>query len=386
VARKLVEQGHDVRALARDPYKTQHLAENGVELMRGDITKKETMRDAMTGMDGVFHIAEWYKLGLKTKPEIAMAEAVNVVGTRNVMELVRELKIPKCVYTSSINVFSDTKGRKFNETYQNHGPWQSIYDYTKWEAHYEVVKKMQEERVPIVIVQPGLIYGSGDQSGIHDMWVAYLQKRLKMVPKKTAFCWGHVEDIAEGHIQAMEKGKPGESYILAGPQHTLIEALEIAQKITGIKPPRFHPGPFTMQFFSAVMGVVGYLKPLPEASNAETLRMLAGKTYLGADQKARLELDFLPRSLEAGLREMLEFELAEQKRLTTDSGASRKPLREKREGATNPIALLKSTMKNRNPKAKPGDRNLKAKPEDQDLQARIKDRNLQAKIKSRKVR
>jgi nucleoside-diphosphate-sugar epimerase len=332
------------------------------------------MRDAMQGVDGVFHIAEWYKLGLKSKTDIAMAEAINVVGARNVMELVRELKIPRCVYTSSLNVFSDTKGRKFNETYQHHGPWLSIYDYTKWEAHYEVVKKMQEEHVPIIIVQPGLVYGPGDQSGIHDMWVAYLKKRLKMVPKKTAFCWGHVEDIAAGHIQAMEKGRPGESYILAGPQHTLIEALEIAQKITGIKPPRFHPGPPMMQLFSGVMGVVGYLKPLPESSNGETLRKLAGRTYLGADQKARLELDFLPRSLEAGLRETLEFELAEQRRLTTVTATPQKSLLA---GATSPIALLKSKVK---------DRNLQAKPEDRDLQARIKDRNLQAKIKSRKAK
>ena len=377
VARQLVAAGHEVVSLARDPQKTRHLDENGVETMRGDITKKDSMRDAMQGVDGVFHLAEWYKLGIKSKTEIAMAESINVVGTRNVMELVRELKIPRCVYASSIDVFSDTKGRKFNETYQHHGPWLSLYDYTKWEAHYEVVKKMQEERVPIVIVQPGLVYGPGDPSGIHAMWVAYLQQRLKMVPKKTAFCWGHVEDIAAGHIRAMEQGKLGESYILAGPQHTLIEALEIAQKITGIKPPRFHPGPQMMQLFAGVMGAIGYLKPLPEASNGATLRKLAGRTYLGADQKARLELDFLPRSLEAGLRETLEFELAEQKRLTTDSGAPQKSLRAIREGAPSPMALLKSKLK---------DRNLEVKPEDRDLQARIKDRNLQAKINSRKTK
>jgi nucleoside-diphosphate-sugar epimerase len=377
VARQLVAQGHEVRSIARDPNKVSHLLESGVEMMRGDLTKIQTMREAMTGMDGVFHIAEYHKLGLRSKHEIAVAESINVDGTRNVMELVRELKIPRCVYTSSLAVFSDTKGRKFNETYRSHGPWMSIYDYTKWEAHYEVVQKMQEERVPIIIVQPGLVYGPGDQSGIHDMWVAYLKKRLKMVPKKTAFCWGHVEDIAAGHIQAMQKGKPGESYILAGPQHTLIEALEIAQKITGIKPPRFQPGPPMMQLFSAVMGVVGYLKPLPEASSAETLRTLAGKTYLGADQKARLELDFLPRSLEAGLRETLEFEQAELKRLTLDAATAPQPTQGTKKDATNPIALLKSQVT---------DRKMQPKVEERDLQARLRDRTLKSKIKSPKVK
>lgn len=349
VARQLVQQGHEVRSLARNPEKTRHLSETGVETMRGDITRKDSMREAMHGVDGVFHMAGWYKLGIKSKKEIALAEAINVGGTRNVMELVRELKIPRCVYTSSLAVFSDTKGRKFNETYRHHGPWLSVYDHTKWQAHYEVVAKMQEERVPIIIVQPGLVYGPGDQSGIHEMWVAYLRRRLPMVPKKTAFCWGHVEDIARSHVQAMEKGTPGESYILAGPEHTLIEALEIAEKITGIKPPRLHPGPHMMQFFSAVMGVLGYVTKLPDAYSAEALRVLAGTTYLGVDQKARLELGFLPRSLETGLRETLAFEQNELKRDTSEyrtvtpsqhSGAQS-------EDASNPMALLKSKIKDR---------------------------------------
>ena len=352
VARQLVEAGHDVRSLAHNPDRTRHLGESGVEIMHGDITKKESMREAMQGVDGVFHMASWSKLGITNKQEIAAAEAINVGGTRNVMELVRELKIPRCVYTSSLAVFSDTKGRKHNESYRNRGPWLSVYDRTKWQAHYEVAVKMQEDRVPIVIVQPGAVYGPGDPSGIHDIWVAYLRRRLPMIPSKTAFCWGHVEDIARGHIKAMEQGKPGESYILAGPQHTLIEALEIAEKITGIKPPRLHPGPNMMKLFSAIMSVAGYVKKLPEAYTGEGLRVVAGTTYLGNDQKARLELDFLPRSLEAGLRETLAFEQAELKRGNSvyDSVTAEQFHKERTAEAAETIAFLKSKVKNRKAK------------------------------------
>ena len=349
VARKLVEQGHEVRSITRDPDRDHHMGETGVDVMRGEITKKESLREAMSGVDGVFHTAEWRHLGVKSKKEIAVAEALNVVGTRNVMELVRELKIPRCVYTSSLAVFSDTQGRVFNETYRNHGPWLSVYNHTKWQAHYEVVQKMQEERAPIIIVQPGLVYGPGDISPMHAMWVSYVKGSLKMVPKKTTFCWSQVEDIAQGHIAAMEKGKLGESYILAGPQHTMIEALSIAEKLIGIKSPRFRPGPATMQIFAAVMGAVGYLKPLPEGSSSECLRSLAGATYLGTDQKARLELDFLPRSLETGLREMLAFEQAEQKR-EADNYITTSPeqkIRERVEAEEDPMLLLKSKLKSR---------------------------------------
>ncbi len=314
IARLLVAEGHEVVSLARNPDKARLLGEIGVEMMRGDITDKASMREPMRGVDGVYHVAAWYKLGIHKKSEIELAEKINVEGTRNVMELVRELKIPKCVYTSSLAVFSDTKGRLVNETYRHRGPWLSVYDKTKWQAHYEVVEKMQEERVPIVIVQPGVVYGVGDQSGIHDLLISYLRRRLPMVPKKTAFCWGHVEDTARGHLLAMEKGKCGESYIIAGPPHTLIQALDIAAKITDIKPPRLHPGPNLMKLMSGVMSVAGYVAKLPESYTGEGLRVTAGTTYLGNNEKAKRELGFAPRSLEEGLRETLAFEQAELKR------------------------------------------------------------------------
>ena len=71
--------------------------------------------------------------------------------------------------------------------------------------------------------------------------------KLPMTPKKTAFCWAHVDDVALAHLLAMEKGRAGESYIIAGPPHTFIEALEIAERITGKKPPCVKPGPATMK-------------------------------------------------------------------------------------------------------------------------------------------
>src|SRR5688572_19597821 len=98
VARQLVAAGHTVNAVVRTPAKAQDLAALGVRVSAGDVTDKESMRAPMTGVDGVFHIAGWYKLGVRDKSD---AEAINVQGTRNVLELMRELRIPKGVYTST---------------------------------------------------------------------------------------------------------------------------------------------------------------------------------------------------------------------------------------------------------------------------------------------
>ncbi len=129
VARQLVEAGHEVVALVRSPHKAKLLRALGVTIAEGDLTDKESMRAPMTGVDGVFHLAAWYKVGAK---DHTMAERINVDGTRNVLELMQALAIPKGVYTSTLAVFSDTKGERVDETYRFDGSHLSEYDRTKW--------------------------------------------------------------------------------------------------------------------------------------------------------------------------------------------------------------------------------------------------------------
>ncbi len=303
VARRLAEAGHEVVALVRTPGKAAPLAELGVEIAEGDITDRESMRAPMTGADGVFHIAAWYKVGAK---DPSPAERINVEGTRNVLTLMRELGIPKGVYTSTLAVFSDTKGRMVDETYRYDGPHISTYDRTKWQAHYEVALPMMADGLPLVVVMPGVVYGPGDTSLIADMFRQYLRRRLPAIPLNTTYCWAHVDDVAQAHLLAMDKGTPGESYIIAGPPHPLTEVFEIAEQITGIKAPRIRLGPEVMRVMAKASGLFEKILPLPEAYRSEALRASAGVTYIASNEKARRELGYDPRPLEEGLPETLE--------------------------------------------------------------------------------
>lgn len=306
IARQLIQSGHEVVALVRTPSKAGDLTQLGARLHPGDITDKESMRAPMMGVDGVFHIAAWYKIGMR---DSSMAERMNVEGTRNVLELMRDLKIAKGVYTSTLAVFGDTHGKLVDESYYDAGPFLSEYDRTKWLAHYKVALPMIEQGLPLTIVQPGVVYGPGDTSSIHDVWVQYLKKKLAASPRGVAYCWAHVDDIANAHIRAMQRGKTGESYIIAGPPHTLIAALALAQKITGVPAPRLHPSPGLMKVLSAITGVVGKVIPLPPGMSSEYLRVSAGATYIGSNEKAGRELGYNPRPLEEGLPETLEYEM-----------------------------------------------------------------------------
>ena len=302
LVRNLCELGHEVHASVRDPNRTKDLQTLGVKLFKGDVTEKESMREAMQGADGVFHVAGWYKIGVKDKSD---AERVNVRGTQNVLELMEELKIPKGVYTSTLAINSDTHGQLVDESYHFTGNHLSEYDRTKSAAH-EVAKEFIAKGLPLVIVMPGLIYGPGDTSSLRENIISFLKGQLPAMPDQTGFCWAHVEDIAQGHILAMEKGTKGETYIIAGEPHTSVEAFRLASEITG------KPAPRTLShgIFKTMSKLV---KPfdglLPPTYTSEGLRIIAGVTYLGDNSKARYALGYNPRPFHQGWGETLLHEM-----------------------------------------------------------------------------
>jgi nucleoside-diphosphate-sugar epimerase len=305
VARQLLAAGHAVGVIARSPEKAADLAALGATVHRGDVTEKETLRQPMTGVDGVFHLAGWYKIGVRDHPA---AVQINVDGTRNVLEVMRDLNVPKGVYTSTLAVNSDTGGRIVDETYRFTGRHLSVYDQTKADAH-RIAESFIARGLPLVIVQPGLVYGPGDTSSVRTTFLQFLRRQLPLVPKRTAFAWGYVDDIARGHCLAMDRGQPGRNYFLAGPIHTLEEALLMAQSITGIPAPRMRAAPAVLKMGASIMGLVERLVAVPPDYTSEGLRVVAGTTYLGSNARARKELGWAVRPLRDGLTETLRHEM-----------------------------------------------------------------------------
>jgi nucleoside-diphosphate-sugar epimerase len=309
IAEKLVERGDEVVALVRSPEKAGPLREMGVEIAEGDITDRESMRAPMAGADAVMHVAAWFEIGSRDPREVA--ERINVEGTRNVLDLMLELGIPRGVYTSTLAVNSDTGGRVVDECYRYDGPHLTLYDETKWLAHHEVALPMMESGLPLMILQPGMVYGPGDHSGVQVAFLDWLRGRLPAIPRTTAFCWSHVDDVADVHIAALERGTPGESYIVAGPCHTMVEAFQIAGEIVGRRPPPIRIPARVQRGMARLSAVLDRVLPIPRNYRAETLRTSAGTTYLGDNDKARRELGYDPRPLRQGLAETLPAWMAE---------------------------------------------------------------------------
>jgi nucleoside-diphosphate-sugar epimerase len=303
LARQLRAAGHDVHASVRNPQKTNDLQSLGVKLFAGDVTDKESMRAAMQGVDGVYHVAGWYKIGPRDKRN---GERVNIQGTRNVLELMQELGIRKGVYTSTLAVNSDTHGELKDESYRFTGKHLTEYDRTKAAAH-DIADQFVAQGLPLVIVMPGGIYGPGDTSALRRNFIDFLKGKLPALPTRAGICWTHVEDSAHAHILAMEKGIPGETYIVAGEPCTFLDAFQLASHITGMRAPQS----VAHQIFKPMSY---FVKPfdffLPEIYTSEGMRILAGVTYWGDNGKAKRFLGYNPRPLREGLESTLRHEMS----------------------------------------------------------------------------
>ena len=308
--KKLLEREYLVYALVRSQADADQLKEAGATPVFGDIDDPDSMIHAMQDCDLVFHLAGWYKLG---SLDWRQAEAINVQGTRNVLELAYQLQIPKIIYTSTIAIFSDTKGKIVDESDVAHkGPFLTVYDRTKWEAHYQVALPLIEKGAPIIIVMPGVVYGPGDHSLIGEMMRYYDLGLFAVLPgPELTLTFAHVDDVAEGHILAAERGKIGESYFLTGPILTLPEAARLWSQICGKREPFFHiPGRY-LKPFAPIMEALGSFLPIPKILSHDAIAILEA-TYVANSEKARSELGWRPRGPQEGMIETFQW-INEQK-------------------------------------------------------------------------
>jgi dihydroflavonol-4-reductase len=308
VVRQLRERGDEVACLVRSPEKGAALAERGCELVPGDLGDVEAIRRGMDGCDAVVHAAALYEVGIPASKRPAMYEA-NVRGTENVLRTGLDAGVPKVVYVSTVGVFGNTRRRVVDESYEHPGKdFTSYYEETKLEAHRIAKRMIADEGLPCVIVQPGGVYGPGDTSAIADLLDQFLSGRMPLLPfPELGICLSHVEDIAGGIVLALDRGKPGETYVLSGPVTTVRDAIEVVAGITGRKAPKHSMPVPVMKALTPIGPLVGKLMGQPP-NLRELISSANGVTFWASHEKASRELGYAPRGMEEGLRQTLEVE------------------------------------------------------------------------------
>ncbi len=307
VARRLRARGDEVVALVRSPQKAGGLTEAGAEIVAGGLADRDVIRAGMEGCDAAIHAAAVYEVGIPEAERPAMY-AANVTGTETVLRAALDAKVPKVVYVSTVGAFGDTHGEVVDESFEHPGhDYASYYEETKVLAH-RAAKRLIGEGLPCVIVQPGGVYGPDDHSAVGDLITRFCDGKLPaMAFPDLGFTLAHRDDIAAGILLALDRGTPGESYVLGGTVTTMGGMVETLAGVAGRRPPRFTmpagviraAAPFG-RFVGPALGFPPNLRELVSSAD--------GVTYWATHAKAERELGYEPRELAQGLRDTLAAE------------------------------------------------------------------------------
>jgi dihydroflavonol-4-reductase len=236
VARALVRAGYEVRVLARPDADVKNLDGLPVERVSGDLRDPASLRAALKGCRHLYHVAAHYALWAKN-PSIFYE--VNITGTVNLLEAARDVGTERIVYCSTIGAIGlpPDGGLGTEETPVSLSQMAGHYKRSKYLAEQEVLR-LAKEGLPVVIVNPSAPIGEGDvkPTPTGQIIVDFMKGRMPAYIE-TGMNIVDVDDVAQGHLLAMQKGRTGERYILGGKNLLLREVFDILSAVTGIQAP-----------------------------------------------------------------------------------------------------------------------------------------------------
>ncbi len=236
LVRTLVDRGYDVRALVRRNSNTLALENLGVEEALGDLRDRVSIAKALKGCQGVFHCAAMYTFWSRDPSEVYR---VNVEGTKVIFEEAERAGVERAVYTSTVSTIGlPKKGLGTEDTQLRPKHLVGHYKKSKYLGEQEALAASRNG-LPVVVVNPAAPIGPWDvkPTPTGGIVLDFLRRKLP-VYIGTGMNVIDVEDVAMGHVLAMEKGVPGQRYILGHRNMTLLEVLLTLEAITGVRAPR----------------------------------------------------------------------------------------------------------------------------------------------------
>jgi dihydroflavonol-4-reductase len=310
VARAYASQGARLRLLTRSTSNLEGLDGLGdAEIVVGDLRQTEALRSALAGCDALVHVAADYRLWVRDPDEMY---AANVTGTRELLRLARELGVPKVVYTSSVATMGfRTDGTIVDEaTPVSEADMIGHYKRSKFLAEQEAIAAARAGQ-HVMILNPTTPIGPGDRKPtptgrilvdfLNRNFPAYVDTGLNLVD---------VDEVARMHVVALERGTPGERYILGGENLTLKQILDRLSTITGLPSPTIKvPHAVAMAFAFWDENFTGKLLGKEPRATVEAVRM-GRKTMFASSAKAVRDLGFRVTPVYPALRSAVEWFLA----------------------------------------------------------------------------
>ena len=307
VLRQLVEDGQNVRVLARPNGDRRNIEKVACEVIEGDLNDISSLQVAVAGCDALFHVAADYRIWTPNPSELYRT---NDLGTVELFRAAAAAGIERMVYTSSVatlGIHSD--GTPSNEaTPVSRSDMVGHYKRSKFDAETSVMSLISKEHLPIVIVNPSTPIGPRDVKptptgriiveAAAGRMPAFVNTGLNVV---------HVDDVAAGHIQAFKNGAIGERYILGGQDLSLKQILAEVAEIIGRKPPVISLPRTPLFPFAYLSEVIARLRGGTEPMlTVDGLRMSKKRMYFSS-AKAQKMLGYVTRPATEALRDAVEW-------------------------------------------------------------------------------
>ncbi len=309
VARAYASQGASLRLLTRSTSRLDSLAGLDAETVVGDLREPEKLRSALTGCDALVHVAADYRLWVR---DPAQMYAANVDGTRELLRVAREVGVERVVYTSSVATMGfKTDGSIVNEdTPVGLSDMIGHYKRSKFMGEQEAIRAAQAGQ-HVMILNPTTPIGSGDAKPtptgriivdfLNKKFPAYVDTGLNLVD---------VAEVARMHVVALERGTPGERYILGGENLTLKQILDRMSSITGLPSPTMKvPHAVAMAFAFFDENFTGRLRGKEPRATVEAVRM-GRKIMFASSAKAERELGFKVLPVYQAMRSAIDWFIA----------------------------------------------------------------------------
>jgi len=306
IARELIAQRTPFRVLGRDPSRLPFdPAEAGCEFVYGDLRDPGALREAVRGVDAIIHTAALVKMWVPDRREFWQT---NVQGLTDLLREAAEAGVRRIVYTSSFIALGPSSDVNAGEGLHHRSPYANDYEETKAQAL--VWLRGQKGQFPVVTLFPGVIYGPGPKTegnlvgGMVDQYLAgKFPGLLGSGDQRWSFAYN--ADVVAAHLAALEKGTPGEEYLLAGDNRSLNDFFRLLTDLSGVRHPVLHL-PFWM---GKLMGEIELIRtkltgrpPQVTPGVVEVFK----HDWVYSSEKAVRELGYRVTPLEEGLTKTLE--------------------------------------------------------------------------------
>lgn len=302
LCRALLEKGYRVKALVHQNAESLE----GLDLVKetGDILDPEKLREFLVGCDVVFHAAG--KISIDGDKD-GMVHAVNVLGTKNIVEACLASGVRKLIYFSSIHAIEQLPEGPLDESRPLVQTSHLLHDQAKSDAEREVLKGIAQGLETVIMIPTAAVGPYDFQPSL--MGQALLAMYNRKLPSLVdgGFDWVDVRDIAKAAIAAMEKGKSGERYVISGMWKTVKDLAFLVEEATGAPPPKFTSPQWLAKMGMPLAKAMSKITHTPLLYTYETLEVLVRCNRNISSLKARRELGFYPRPLSETLRDTFEW-------------------------------------------------------------------------------